>query len=50
MGIPGGQLVSQDFETQEIKDLRIIGYGHTFVDPYDESLVLLDQPNHTIAY
>ncbi|XP_030943768.1 F-box protein CPR1-like [Quercus lobata] len=41
----GGYLVSRDLKTQEIKDLRIRGYGYTFVDSYVESLVLLDKPN-----
>ena len=40
-----GYLVSRDLETQEIKDLRIRGYGYYFVDSYVKSLVLLDKPN-----
>ncbi|KAM3741716.1 hypothetical protein ACB098_07G017600 [Castanea mollissima] len=40
-----GYLVSRDLETQEIKHLRIRGYGCTLVDSYVESLVLLDKPN-----
>nr|XP_023896923.1 putative F-box protein At3g16210 [Quercus suber]POE55373.1 putative f-box protein [Quercus suber] len=46
-----GQLVSQDLESKEIKDLRIIGYKNTFVDPYVESLVLLDKAaNRVVTY
>ncbi|XP_065618753.1 F-box protein CPR1 [Quercus suber] len=41
----GEYLVSRDLETQEIKDLRIRGYGCYLVDSYVESLVLLDKPN-----
>ncbi|KAM4113608.1 hypothetical protein ACJW30_04G008700 [Castanea mollissima] len=49
--LDGGQLVSQDFESKENKDLGIIGYKHTFVDPYVESLVLLDKAsNGVITY
>ena len=39
-----GKIVSRDLETQEIKDLRIVGNCHTFVDSYVESIVLLDKP------
>uniref|UniRef100_A0A7N2L5N3 F-box domain-containing protein n=1 Tax=Quercus lobata TaxID=97700 RepID=A0A7N2L5N3_QUELO len=41
--LDGGRLISQDLETREIKDLRIMGYKKTIVDYYVESLVLLDQ-------
>jgi F-box interacting protein len=46
-----GQLVSQDLETQERKDLRINSYNYTFVDYYVESLVLLDKAaNDVVTY
>ena len=49
--LDGGKLVSQDPKTEEIKDLRIIGYKNTFVDPYVESLVLLDKAaNRVVTY
>ncbi|KAM3691081.1 hypothetical protein ACJW31_09G168200 [Castanea mollissima] len=41
--LDGGHLISQDLETQEMKDLRIIGFEKTIVDYYMESLVLLDK-------
>ncbi|KAM4105678.1 hypothetical protein ACB094_04G010100 [Castanea mollissima] len=47
--LDGGQLVSQDFESKEIKDLGIIGYKNTFVDPYVESLVLLDKASNRVV-
>ena len=47
--LDGGQLISWDLETQEIKDFGIIGYN--FVDAYVESLVLLDKTaNNAITY
>ena len=47
--LDGGQLISWDLETQEIKDFGIIGYN--FVDAYVESLVLLDKTtDNTITY
>nr|XP_023873345.1 F-box protein At3g07870-like [Quercus suber]POE84727.1 f-box protein [Quercus suber] len=47
----GGHLMSQDLKTQEIKDLKLIGYNYNFVDAYVESLVLLDKAaNGAIAY
>nr|XP_023885753.1 F-box protein At3g07870-like [Quercus suber] len=47
--LDGGQLISWDLETQEIKDFGIIGYN--FVDSYVESLVLLDKTaNNAITY
>ncbi|KAL0009379.1 hypothetical protein SO802_010881 [Lithocarpus litseifolius] len=39
----GGHLVLQNLETQEIKDLGIVGYKYTVADSYVESLVLLDK-------
>ncbi|XP_030924259.1 F-box protein At3g07870-like isoform X1 [Quercus lobata] len=49
--LDGGKLVSQDPESEEIKDLRIIGNKNTFVDPYVESLVLLDKAaNRVVTY
>ena len=39
----GGHLMSQDLKSQEIKDLRLIGYNYNFVDAYVKSLVLLDK-------
>jgi F-box interacting protein len=46
-----GQLASQDFESQEMKDLRITSYKYTFVDSYVESLLFLDKAtNSAIAY
>ena len=35
----GGHLVLQNLETQEIKDLGIVGYKYTVADYYVESLV-----------
>ena len=43
--------MSQDLKSQEIKDLRLIGYNYNFVDAYVESLLLLDKAtNGTITY
>ena len=36
----GGHLVLQNLETQEIKDLGIVGYKHTVANSYVEGLVL----------
>ncbi|KAM3690873.1 hypothetical protein ACJW31_09G152400 [Castanea mollissima] len=47
--LDGGQLISQDFESKEIKDLGIIGYKNTFVDPYVESLVLLNKASNGVV-
>uniref|UniRef100_A0A2N9G7W2 F-box domain-containing protein n=1 Tax=Fagus sylvatica TaxID=28930 RepID=A0A2N9G7W2_FAGSY len=45
------QLFSLDLETREKKDLRISSYTHTFVDSYDESLILLDKAaNGAVTY
>ena len=45
------QLFSLDLETREKKDLRISSYTHTFVESYDESLVLLDKAaNDAVTY
>ena len=47
----GGHLVLQNLETQEIKDLGIVGYKYTVADSYVESLVLLDKAaNGAVAY
>ena len=47
----GGHLMSQDLKSQEIKDLRLIGYNYNFVDAYVESLVLPDKAaNGAITY
>ena len=43
--------MSQDLKTQEIEDLRLIGYNYNFVDAYVESLVLPDKAaNGAITY
>ena len=44
------RLVSQNFETQEVKDLGITGSRYSFVDPYVESLVLLDKSDLAVTY
>ena len=45
------QLFSLNLETREKKDLRISSRTHTFVDSYDESLVLLDKAaNSAVTY
>ena len=45
------QLFSLDLETREKKDLRISSYTHTFVESYDESLVLLEKAaNDAVTY
>ena len=47
----GGHFVLQNLETQEIKDLGIVGYKYTVADSYDESLVFLDKTaNGSVAY
>ena len=47
----GGHLALQNLETQEIKDLGIVGYKHTIANSYVESLVLLDKAvNGAVAY
>ena len=47
----GGHLVLQNLETQEIKDLGIVGCKHTVANSYVESLVLLDRAvNGAVAY
>ena len=47
----GGHLVLQNLETQEIKDLGIVGYKRTVANSYVESLVLLDKAvNGAVAY
>ena len=43
------QLVSRNLETQEVKDLGITGSKYSFVDPYIESLVLLDKPDLAVT-
>ncbi|XP_030929412.1 F-box/LRR-repeat protein At2g43260-like [Quercus lobata] len=44
------RLVSRNLETQEVKDLGITGSKYSFVDPYVESLVLLDKPDLAVTY
>jgi len=44
------RLVSRNLETQEVKDLGITGSKYSFVDPYIESLVLLDKPDLAVTY
>ncbi|XP_065623764.1 F-box/kelch-repeat protein At3g06240-like [Quercus suber] len=44
------RLVSRNLETQEVKDLGITGSKYSFVDPYVESLVLLDKPHLAVTY
>ncbi|KAM3696594.1 hypothetical protein ACB098_06G052100 [Castanea mollissima] len=44
------RLLSQNLETQEVKDLGVTGSKYSFVDPYVESLVLLDKPDLAITY
>ena len=47
----GGHLVLQNLETQEIKDLGIVGYMHTVANSYVEGLVLLDKAaNGAVAF
>ena len=47
----GGHLVLQNLETQEIKDLGIVGYKHTVANSYVEGLALLDEAaNGAVAY
>ena len=47
----GGHLVLQNLETQEIKDLGIVGYKYAVADSYVENLVLLDKAaNGAVAY
>ncbi|XP_050247294.1 F-box protein At3g07870-like isoform X5 [Quercus robur] len=43
------RLVSRNLETQEVKDLGITGSKFSFVDPYVESLVLLDKPDLAVT-
>ncbi|XP_065623771.1 F-box protein At3g07870 [Quercus suber] len=43
-------LVTRNLETQEVKDLGITGSKYSFVDPYVESLVLLDKPDLAVTY
>ena len=45
----GGHLVSEDLETQETKDLKIIGCKYSFVDAYVESLILLDKSTNGVV-
>ena len=42
-------LVSEDLETQETKDLKIIGYKYSFVDAYVKSLILLDKSTNGVV-
>uniref|UniRef100_A0A7N2LIA5 F-box domain-containing protein n=1 Tax=Quercus lobata TaxID=97700 RepID=A0A7N2LIA5_QUELO len=44
------RLVSRNLETQEVKYLGITGSKFSFVDPYVESLVLLDKPDLAVTY
>ncbi|XP_023887758.2 F-box/kelch-repeat protein At3g06240, partial [Quercus suber] len=43
-------LVSRNLETQEVKDLGITRSTYSFIDPYVESLVLLDKPDLAVTY
>ena len=45
----GGHLVSEDLETQETKDLKIIGCKYSFVDAYVKSLILLDKSTNGVV-